>query len=247
MSALDWFVQAIRGLAGKDLFPAGGVQLVEIAKQVAGAMESQCEISADGLMVPNIYDVWLSPGVYARLAGQRTALESALADYLVQAAGETGLRLDRRPRVRLAPAIGLGRHQVTVEARHESSTTKRRAADEPTARLLIGSGLSPRSAPEIWLVDPHSGGMVVVDHFPFALGRSLDNEFTIDDRRVSRHHAVIKEINGYAVLVDLDSSNGTFVNGQPIGQRTLADGDIISLGGYTIAVAFGARKSKRDP
>jgi adenylate cyclase len=72
---------------------------------------------------------------------------------------------------------------------------------------------------------------------PFALsnrttvaGRSPDCELSIADSSVSRLHARF-DLNGDdCVLTDLDSRNGTYVNGQKINQISLRDGDLIRLG-----------------
>jgi len=65
-------------------------------------------------------------------------------------------------------------------------------------------------------------------------GRRLDNQIVIDDPRVSRSHAQLRAVRGRYVLFDLNSTGGTFVNGQRIAQFTLRPGDVISLAGVTI-------------
>ncbi len=62
------------------------------------------------------------------------------------------------------------------------------------------------------------------------LGRWADNDVIVDDRWVSRHHARIRREGERYVLEDLDSKNGTFVNGQRIGGPTvLNDGDEVQV------------------
>ena len=62
------------------------------------------------------------------------------------------------------------------------------------------------------------------------IGRTPDNDITIANGLVSRHHAVITySNNGYGVA-DLNSGNGTFVNDQRIEQHTLAEGDRLKIG-----------------
>ncbi len=65
-----------------------------------------------------------------------------------------------------------------------------------------------------------------------SIGRGLDNDVVIDDPRVSRHHAQITFKHGHYLLRDLRSTNGTFVNNQPVEVVVLAPGDVISIGGY---------------
>jgi hypothetical protein len=69
------------------------------------------------------------------------------------------------------------------------------------------------------------------------MGRRLDNQLIIDDPRVSRNHAQLRAIKGRYVLFDLNSTGGTFVNGQRTSQSVLYPGDVISLAG--VALIFG--------
>ncbi|MGB0385414.1 MAG: FHA domain-containing protein [Ardenticatenaceae bacterium] len=62
------------------------------------------------------------------------------------------------------------------------------------------------------------------------LGRWPDNHIVLPDRLVSRHHAHIRRVGTQFLLEDLDSTNGTFVNGERIRtQYTLQDGDSIQV------------------
>ncbi len=62
------------------------------------------------------------------------------------------------------------------------------------------------------------------------LGRTPDNDVHIDAEFISRHHAVALRAGGKTVIEDLNSTNGTYVNGQRISRRTLKDGDLVMLG-----------------
>lgn len=62
------------------------------------------------------------------------------------------------------------------------------------------------------------------------VGRDPDADVHLPDRQVSRRHAIIRREADRYVIVDLDSKNGTWVNGQPVGaQRALRDGDELSI------------------
>jgi len=62
------------------------------------------------------------------------------------------------------------------------------------------------------------------------LGRHRDCDITLEDPMVSRRHAEIRLTNGSHVLLDLSSSNGTWVAGRPVLQHPLRDGDTIKVG-----------------
>jgi pSer/pThr/pTyr-binding forkhead associated (FHA) protein len=66
------------------------------------------------------------------------------------------------------------------------------------------------------------------------LGRGTDCDLRLVDPGVSRHHAEIRVEDGEVVLVDLGSTNGTFVNGQPVRRIALTDGTRVTLGRTTM-------------
>lgn len=68
------------------------------------------------------------------------------------------------------------------------------------------------------------------------LGRSRDCDLIVPDPNVSRVHAEVRHIGMDYYLVDMDSTNGTEVNGQVITRHALADGDIIVMGTTEIRV-----------
>ena len=66
-------------------------------------------------------------------------------------------------------------------------------------------------------------------------------EIVLENPKVSRLHAEVVSIDGKTMLIDRNSSNGTYVNDQKIDKRFLKDGDIIYFGGRNaVAVAFHA-------
>ena len=75
---------------------------------------------------------------------------------------------------------------------------------------------------------------------PVTIGREEDNVVRLNDERVSRFHAKIQEDAGRIILTDLESTNGTRVNGRPISARVLRPGDQISVG--RCLLAFGSRE-----
>lgn len=62
------------------------------------------------------------------------------------------------------------------------------------------------------------------------IGRTADNDLRIDAQFISRRHAVALRAGVDTVIVDLRSTNGTFVNGQRVRRRRLKDGDLVTLG-----------------
>lgn len=65
---------------------------------------------------------------------------------------------------------------------------------------------------------------------PLTIGREDENTIRLNDERVSRFHAKIQDDSGQVILTDLDSTNGTRVNGTPVQIRVLKLGDQIAVG-----------------
>jgi pSer/pThr/pTyr-binding forkhead associated (FHA) protein len=65
---------------------------------------------------------------------------------------------------------------------------------------------------------------------PITIGREEGNAVQLNDERISRFHIKIQEDQDMLVLTDLDSTNGTRVNGEQVQLRILRYGDVISLG-----------------
>jgi ABC-type multidrug transport system ATPase subunit/pSer/pThr/pTyr-binding forkhead associated (FHA) protein/ABC-type multidrug transport system permease subunit len=63
------------------------------------------------------------------------------------------------------------------------------------------------------------------------IGRSTDNDLVIDDLAVSRHHAELRAVpQGRYAIVDLESHNGTYLNGAPVVHSLVGAGDLIGIG-----------------
>lgn len=90
-------------------------------------------------------------------------------------------------------------------------------ANREVAMLLLREGRSPKRQ---W----HLSGQVVT------IGRGDDCDIIIDDRQASRHHARITYREGEYFLEDLESKNGTFLNGGPLNRAApIKDGDVIGI------------------
>lgn len=110
-----------------------------------------------------------------------------------------------------------------------------RTALSPGDRLRVGDVEFTYQAEDV------SGPWLDLDgtRYPLAaarvtIGRAGENDMQLPDDLVSRHHARIERQAGQLVLVDLGSTNGTFVNERRIQQHTLRDGDAIRIGRSTM-------------
>ena len=99
----------------------------------------------------------------------------------------------------------------------EAAATRRAPVVETDARLEVIAG-------------PLSGKTFFMNREEVSIGREPSNEISVLDSSVSRRHCLIrKEGEGFQIR-DLESRNGTFVNGVPLKERTLENADQIQIG-----------------
>jgi two-component system, cell cycle response regulator len=98
-------------------------------------------------------------------------------------------------------------------------------AEAQSAYLIV---ISAKSAAGI-------GRMHKLERAEVVLGRSSEAHFQVEDDGISRKHAkVVRGPNGNFQVVDLGSTNGTYLNGAKIQVAALADGDKIQIGSNTV-------------
>jgi hypothetical protein len=116
---------------------------------------------------------------------------------------------------------------------------------KPTGKLkpaAKGSPGGPASAPVAFLIVEGSRTVILTSK-GVTIGRRPDMSLVLDNPHVSRVHAQIRLVQGRFVIFDLDSSGGTFVNGQRVAQSILHAGDVISLSGVQLIYGQEANSS----
>lgn len=109
----------------------------------------------------------------------------------------------------------------------DSSTTQRRTILPPRGYDALDS---TASACLVVLQGQRLGQRIDVGDNPLIIGRAPECEFQIMERSISRQHTKIwREASGYRVK-DLDSTNKTLLNDQPIIEAELKDGDHLTIG-----------------
>lgn len=211
------------------------LQPVAIARRLEQAMEDEQIIEGERTLVPNQYWIFLHPQDHQAIKSLVATLETDLCEHLVERATARGWTILTKPHVRISPSRDLGRHDVQVITQMISATPPPFVADtQPLAEVSL--------PPMV----PRTGKLHVADgtvSYPLArstvdVGRGRSSDIILDDPRVSRHHAQIRRRRGLFVIFDLDSANGTFVNGHPVvGEAILTDGDRVSFGGVELVFA----------
>lgn len=74
------------------------------------------------------------------------------------------------------------------------------------------------------------------------IGRGPDVDFAFDDEMMSAQHAAFDQTRGGLCVTDLESTNGTRVNGEPVTTRALSHGDRVEIGGHTFELLLDKRE-----
>ena len=80
----------------------------------------------------------------------------------------------------------------------------------------------------------------------YTIGRLPDNDIRIDNAAVSGHHALIINILDDSFLEDLNSTNGTYVNGKIVKKHALQHGDVVTVGHHALRFVDGDTEEPAD-
>ncbi len=98
----------------------------------------------------------------------------------------------------------------------------------------------------VWLQGQGAGQEFSLRNSSLRIGRSKENDVALDGLMVSRFHAEIRLQDGYFVLRDLESTNGSYVNDQRIAEHVLEPGDQIQIGENLLVFQWDARQKSRS-
>ena len=201
----------------------------KVFQQLAVAMHKSLREQDGMIYAPNVYVVIAHPTTLTHWFTTPNLVKQ-LADVLRTAGGEAGFHFLTKPSISTASDPDLEIDEIYVIASFSSESvpeTQELPVNQPTA--------NPRNRipPNAFLIQ---GGTKIIplDRQVINIGRRLDNQLVIDDPRVSRLHAQLRITKGNYILFDLNSTGGTFINGQRTIQVVLHPGDVISLAGVTL-------------
>ena len=217
------------------------LQPLEVGGAVQREMNERAAIVAQGrTLVPNDFVVEISQADGQRLAVYADQLGQELAILARDYAKEQGYSFVGPVRVRFenAPDLAIGMFRIRSGV-IRGSTVEGGEIRQPTSDVPPGQRDAFGGTPRLVVTSSAEGAGGMQRPYEITtpvtlLGRGTDCDLRLVDPGVSRHHAEIRIEGSEIVLVDLGSTNGTFVNGQPIRRVTLADGARISLGRTTL-------------
>jgi hypothetical protein len=200
-----------------------------VYQQLASAMYNSLREQDGTFFAPNAYVIIAHPSTLARWRSEPTLLKD-LAKAIHFAGEGAGFRFLSNPTVSTAEDPGLIDYETRIIVSFSSETfTETRGmtidsqSEDPVGNIPANAFLVLDGTKIIPL------NLTVLN-----IGRRLNNQVIINDKRVSRTHAQLRVTKGRFALFDLNSTGGTFVNGRRINQSILYPGDVISLAGVTL-------------
>ncbi len=214
-----------------NLLPGKKVEDVIIQKLAAAIHLNTHTLGNGSLAAPDVYTLQMHPITSEKWRDQQ--LLAILLHSISTVAQEAGFKFTISPTITISTDEKIPLNDAEIIASHRIESMAETNATPLDTGSLDENGRIPDNA--FLIVE----GVKV---FPLILpvvniGRRLDNQLIIDDPRVSRNHAQLRTIKGRYVVFDLNSTGGTFVNGQRTSQSVLYPGDVISLAG--VALIFG--------
>jgi hypothetical protein len=212
-----------------------GLHPVELATRILKEMEANKTVGVREVWVPNRFAFVLSPPDRERFENTEKALRRELQQVVAQGAEERGWSLVGPAEVTFEtdPRLKQGEYACRselVEAPTGSVPAARTIGDD---RSLPGATEPPEAESTARLIllekgKPRKTFALTKDRV--IIGRLDESDVVVPDPGVSRRHAEVRRDDGEYILSDLGSTNGTMVNEATIGERTLADGDRITVG-----------------
>jgi len=218
------------------------LQPSEIGRKLERAMEDSRVVSVGGPLVANDYRAELHPLDMQVFASYVDRLTQQLAGWLAEQIADRGYQTLGPVTVQLFSNTTVRRRAIRVDAQ-TIPTAIPGGPQHAVARTAVyresGPPPPPLSLPPPQPNAPHALRMLngpgkdrlfTMRGAVTTIGRGIDNDLVLESTDVSRHHARVESNGGQWRIIDLGSTNGTKVNGQPVRDIVLRPGDKIEFG-----------------
>jgi Protein of unknown function (DUF3662)/FHA domain len=187
------------------------LQPIEIGARIIREVDLTRRLSSQGPISANQIKVWLNPPDAERFNGFQKALIAELEETVRQHAVSEGYNF-----------VGPVKVEVFIDDDLKSGNLA-------VTTEFVGGESQPR------LISDDGRSFVIGDR-PLVIGRSPDIDVVINDTNVSRRHAEVWRTNDGVAVRDLDSTNGTYVNGHRISAVSLSPRDDITVGALHLRI-----------
>ncbi|MHB8986014.1 MAG: FhaA domain-containing protein [Eubacteriales bacterium] len=216
----------------------GRLEPVDIARRLFREMRDKKKVSISSVYVPNEYIISINPSDLEKMSALIKKLAEEMEAYIREKSVAKKYILTGRPAVRIEPGEEIPPGELLIdsafsapqpeepgkEKMEQTQTFKPLKLKEPALRPEPNNLLEVSAGPE-------RGKIFVLKKLPAVIGRSPGCDIVLNDSAISRRHARMDRQGGTYYVDDLDSTNGTSVNGAKIaGSVRLSPGDEITVG-----------------
>lgn len=189
-------------------FPSS-VKPIELGKRVRRVLEDKKTIGVQGqIIIPNRYVISLSPKDLENIESIQESIQREISSSIRDHANDENYHFQGTLTVEIFSNSSLKTGSIEVDGLFEENK----------------GGFPPGS-----LIN-ENGERLIITEQKLSIGRDKESTMQVVDVEVSRNHAEIRLLNTSFVLIDLQSTNGTFVNGQRVQEHTLQNFDQIKIG-----------------
>ena len=203
----------------------GYLEPMDVATQLVLVMED----STSSAELAYAYSVILHPQDYHLLLTENPNLARDIGDAAWELGRRYGLPLAAAPKIRLQTGENIRRHsfRIVVDTRADAGD------GVDTTQVIAPRAKDDRALSALLALDAFlivQGKRHVALNKPLiTIGRRPDNDIVLDSKSVSRQHAQIRWRFDRFILYDVSNRQRTKVNGEPVSQHVLQQGDVIAL------------------
>lgn len=233
----------IEGLFKKN--STGHIQPVEIARYLTREMRDKKTVSLSKVYIPNRYLILVGERDWDNLSAFTSSLTQEMQEFIMKKAAEKNYSLVSLPVVEFMVNNKLTNGNFRVESKFTDDPALQEKENseqfndtmnvelpkpEPMESTIIAQ--APKAPKAILIIESGEYGSkkIPLPDKSIVIGRKEGSDIMLRDSNVSRRHAKIEIIMGKHLISDLESTNGTIVNGNRITSIILEDGDQIKLG-----------------
>lgn len=189
-------------------FPSS-VKPIELGKRVRRVLEDKKTIGVQGqIIIPNRYVISLSLKDLENIESIQESIQREISSSIRDHANDENYHFQGTLTVEILSNSSLKTGSIEVDGLFEENK----------------GGFPPGS-----LIN-ENGERLIITEQKLSIGRDKESTMQVVDVEVSRNHAEIRLLNTSFVLIDLQSTNGTYVNGQRVQEHTLQNFDQIKIG-----------------
>jgi hypothetical protein len=237
------------------------LQPVEIGKKLERAMLENQRASVGSSIVPNAYVVRLNPRDYAQIEGYAAGLSRQMESWLFGVASKRQLTVLAKIEVSFVEDSKAPQRNPRIDAsitdhvappspqRRQPRGQQRGAAHRPAAPRY-----TPAEATSVFHVPTRPSGALqfraiagavtdstfTIPEGTSTIGRSDENTIVLDLPDVSRRHARLERAGLHLRIYDLNSTNGTRVNGEAVHISDVQEGDHVQIGSQVLELISGS-------